>query len=129
MDRVTQAGSVVVGVVLVLVIGAVMATRPTSTPSSSSSSPSSPSPSGKPFEMGARRHARGVVTAVEVAGSYAYVSVRGAGDVGVVATLGVPAVVGDDVELTLFGRRDVFASKRLGKTFAPLDFGIVSPRR
>jgi len=125
MDRVTRAGSVVVGVVLVLVIGGVMATRAGSTPSPSAA----PSTNGRPFELGARRHAHGVVTAVEVAGSYAYVSVRDAGDVVVVATLGVPAVVGDDVDLTLFGRREVFASKRLGKTFAPLDFGIVSPRR
>ncbi len=85
--------------------------------------------SGAPFVMGERRHAHGVVTAVEPAGSYAYVTVRTAeGGVIVTATLGNGPRIGDVVDLTLFGRRDVFVSRRLGKTFAPLDFGIVSSR-
>jgi hypothetical protein len=45
--------------------------------------------SGAPFVVSARRHAHGVVTAVEPAGSYAYVTVRTAdGGVIVTATLG-----------------------------------------
>ncbi len=84
---------------------------------------------GAPFVLSERRHANGVVTAVETAGSYAYVTVRTAdGGVIVTATLGNGPRIGAVVDLTLFGRRDVFVSRRLGKTFAPLDFGIVSSR-
>jgi hypothetical protein len=83
---------------------------------------------GAPFEFSARRQDSGVITHIDAAGPYAYVTVRDdAGAVSVTATLGTTAEIGDRVERTLFGRRERFVSKRLNKTFAPLDFGRVEP--
>jgi len=91
---------------------------------------SAPSKGGAPFAFSARRDGHGVVTAIDAAGSYAYVTVAADdGSTSVTATLGTTAVVGDVVDLALFGHRDVFVSQRLHKTFSPLEFGVVTPRR
>ncbi len=111
------------------VFGAVAAAQAmTTTTATTTTTTAAPSDRGPPFVLGVRRSAHGVVTAVDVAGHYAYVTVRADdGSSSVTAILGSDVAVGDVVDRTLFGHRDVFESKRLHKIFAPLDFGVVSP--
>lgn len=127
--------SVVVGAsVLAFLLGGLtlLGASPSSQPERSTASGSGTAgrdgSGGAPFEFSAGRQASGVVTNIDAAGPYAYVTVRDdAGAVSVTATLGTTAEIGDRVERMLFGRRERFVSKRLNKTFAPLDFGRVEP--
>ncbi len=112
--------------VIVTLLGASSAPRERSTASGGGTG--GEGSGGAPFELGARRQAFGVVTNIDPAGPYAYVTVRdNAGAVSVTATLGTTAAIGDRVERTLFGRRERLVSNRLNKIFAPLDFGRVEP--
>ena len=62
-------------------------------------------------------------------GSYAYLEVRtAAGEKRWVVTLGQGAPRGSEVEVRAFGVRHDFKSKRLGRTFDHLVFGLVQNR-
>ena len=62
-------------------------------------------------------------------GSYAYLEVRiPSGEKRWVVTLGQGAPTGSEVEVRAFGVRHDFESKRLGRTFEHLVFGMVHTR-
>jgi hypothetical protein len=67
----------------------------------------------------------GVVREVLAAGSYGYVRVESPAGDRWVATLGSAAVVGSVVDVTVFGERETFHSRRLDRSFSPLGFGVV----
>lgn len=69
----------------------------------------------------------GVVRDVVRAGPYRYVEVVDAGgSTRWIATLSVSASPGDNVHVKSFGARDDFYSKRLGRRFERLLFGMVT---
>lgn len=69
----------------------------------------------------------GVIRDVVRAGPYRYVEVvDGRGSARWIATLSVSAGPGDSVHVKSFGARDDFYSKRLGRRFERLLFGMVT---
>jgi hypothetical protein len=79
-----------------------------------------------PFErLNEPRRFSGVVREVLAAGSYGYVRVESDTGDRWVATLGSRSVVGSAVDVTVFGARDTFHSRRLDRWFSPLGFGVV----
>lgn len=81
---------------------------------------------GAPAE--GEREIDGVVRELLPAGPYRYVEVvDAAGQSAWIATLSTSATVGDTVHVQSFGARTDFHSKRLGRTFERLLFGMVKP--
>lgn len=60
------------------------------------------------------------------AGSYTYLAVRTGDGVKWAVTLGAGAAVGTRISLRSLGHHDHFYSRRLGRTFEALHFGIVT---
>ncbi len=82
---------------------------------------------GAPFTMGeAGGTLAGTVAELVPAGGYLYVRVETAAGPRWVASLKKPLHLGDAVRVRIFAEREDFASKRTGRVFERLVFGLIT---
>ncbi len=92
-----------------------------------------PAAPGNPFvglraEAGAPQRLSGVIEERLAAGSYNYLALRGAdGPLRWVVVMGPAPAVGAELRVRSHGRRRDFVSRRLGRSFAELDFVAIDP--